>query len=224
MRINKYLADSGYCSRRQADVLVEQKKVYINGKRAVLGDVVKIGDSVKVDHKLIIPKAVKSYLIYYKPEGVICTTDLKSPNNIIDAISYPERIFPVGRLDVNSSGLIFLTNDGDWANRLMHPKYEHAKEYLVEVDLPVSQKLLDGLKKGVNLTEGIARADNLKTIDNNHFKITIHQGWNRQIRRMVEHFGYEVVSLTRIRIGNVGLDTLKVGKWRVLTKKEVESF
>ncbi|MDP2586406.1 MAG: pseudouridine synthase [Candidatus Komeilibacteria bacterium] len=225
MRINKFLSEAGYCSRRQADSLVESGQVFINGQRAKLGDQVEETDQVKVNNQLIKQKTEASvYLAYHKPGGVICTTDVKSPNNIIDAVNYSKKIYPVGRLDVASTGLIFLTNDGDWANRLTHPKYEHAKEYEVTVDQSFSDQAIKKLRQGVELKEGLAKADFIARVTDNIFRITIHQGWNKQIRRMVEDGGYQVKALKRIRIGSVKLGDLKVRQWRPLTPEEVESF
>ncbi len=227
VRINKYLSQNGYCSRRQADSLVGSGQVFINGKRAKLGDQVDQSSEVKVGSKIVSASSNQSkkvYIAYHKPIGVICTTASKSPNNIIDVINYPQRIFPVGRLDVASTGLIFLTNDGEWTNQLTHPKFEHAKEYEVTVDKPIGDKSLRGLTRGVQLKEGLAKADSIARVGDSMFRITIHQGWNKQIRRMLEEGGYQVKALKRITIGQVGLGDLKSGQWRPLTQQEVESF
>lgn len=227
MRINKYLSEAGYCSRRQADSLVEAGRVFVNGKRAKLGDQIEQDSEVKVDSKIIGAPSFQSkkvYLAYHKPVGVICTSATRSPNNIIDVINYPVRIFLVGRLDVASTGLIFLTNDGEWTNQLTHPKFEHPKEYEVTVDKPIGDKSLKGLVRGVMLTEGLAKADSVVRVGDNMFRIIIHQGWNKQIRRMLEVGGYQAKILKRIRIGQVALGDLKSGQWRPLTQEEVESF
>lgn len=225
MRINKYLSEAGFCSRRQADELIQSGQVFINGQPAKLGDQVELTDQVKAKGQLVKQKTDASvHLAYHKPGGVICTTDKKSPNNIIDAVNYSKKIYPVGRLDVASTGLIFLTNDGDWANRLTHPKYEHAKEYEVTVDQSISDQAIKKLRQGVELKEGLAKADFIARVTDNIFRITIHQGWNKQIRRMVEDGGHVVKALKRIRIGSVKLGDLKSRQWRPLTQAEVESF
>lgn len=227
MRINKYLSEAGHCSRRQADELIKAGQVFINGQQAKLGDQADGTSLVKVCSRLVKMRSAefkKVYLAYHKPGGVICTTAAKSPNNIISAVHYNERIFPVGRLDVASTGLIFLTNDGAWTNLLTHPKYEHAKEYEVKTDQVISDQALKQFKKGISLKEGLAKADTIVRVSDNMFRITIHQGWHRQIRRMVEECGYQVKSLKRISIGSVKLGDLKSGQWRPLTQLEIESF
>lgn len=224
IRINKYLSENGYCSRRAADELIKKGKVFINHTKAVLGDTVKAGDVVEVSSKEISPKTTKVYLAYNKPAGVICTADQLSPNNIIDAINYSERIFPVGRLDVASTGLIFLTNDGDFANKLTHPKFRHEKEYFITVDKSVNEDFLKQLKKGIKLPEGTARADEVKQLGDKELSMTLHQGLHRQVRRMCEELGYQVQILKRIRIGKIELGDLPERKWRNLTEVEVESF
>lgn len=224
IRLNKYLAESGLCSRRQADDYIKQGHVFINGRKAVLGDLVNDADEVKVGTKKAAKPAAKVYLAYHKPVGVICTADTKSPNNIIRAVKYKERVFPVGRLDVATSGLIFLTNDGEWANRLAHPKYQHEKEYQVLLAKAVTPGFLKNLKQGVKLTEGLARADSVERLGDKEISLVLHQGWNRQVRRMCEEFGFAVVALQRIRIGSIKLANLQVGTWRNLTAEEVKSF
>jgi len=236
IRINKYLSENGYCSRRAADELIKKGKVFVNHAKAVLGDTVKVGDTVEVSGKEISLQTAKVYLAYNKPVGIICTADPKSPNNIIDAVNYssvnrseatgsrPERIFPVGRLDVASTGLIFLTNDGDFANKLTHPKFKHEKEYFVAVDKTVTEDFLKQLKKGVKLPEGTARADEATRVGDKEVSITLHQGLHRQVRRMCEELGYQVQTLKRIRIGKIELGDLPERKWRNLTEAEVKSF
>ncbi len=224
MRINKYLAASGFCARRKADQLISAGQVFINGQRAVLGDRVSEAEEVKVGSRIIGRKNNKVYLAYHKPVGVICTAAAESPNNIISAVNYPERIFPVGRLDVHSSGLIFLTNDGDFAHCLSHPRFKHQKEYQVTVDKTVTAQLINSLKRGVNLKEGLAKADQAQKVKDKEFTLTIHQGWHRQIRRMAESLGYQVKGLKRIRIGNFDLGDLPAGKWRKLAAKEIKEF
>ncbi|MCX6785742.1 MAG: pseudouridine synthase [Candidatus Komeilibacteria bacterium] len=224
IRLNRYLAQAGLGSRRAADELIKSGRVFLNGQKAVLGEQVNEGDTVKVNNRLIKPLATKVYLAYHKPVGIICTADPNSSDNIIKAVNYPERIFPVGRLDVHSSGLIFLTNDGDFANRLTHPKFWHAKEYQVKVDQLINEQFINSLKRGVKLQEGVAKGDKVERLNNHEFKITIHQGWNRQIRRMCEVLGSNVRELKRIRVGSFDLGDLPVGKWRKLTAKEIKEF
>ncbi|PIT90659.1 MAG: 23S rRNA pseudouridine synthase F [Candidatus Komeilibacteria bacterium CG10_big_fil_rev_8_21_14_0_10_41_13] len=216
MRINKFITQAGVCSRRQADQLIKEGRVLINNQKASLGDQVAESDQVKVSGKIIKPVSQKIYLAYHKPVGVICTTDLSKKDNIIERVQVRERVFPVGRLDVESSGLILLTNDGDWANKLMHPKFEHQKEYLVTVDKALAAEYLEKLKRGVRLAEGLAKADQIKKIGEKDFLITIHQGWNRQIRRMAEKAGFNVVALKRVRIGKFKLGSLRPDEWKYL--------
>ena len=222
MRINKYLSEAGYCSRRKADELVKSGQVYINGKKAVPLSLVDENDQVKVSGKLVQKESRKIYLAYHKPVGVICTTDQSKPNNIIERIGLKERIYPVGRLDVESSGLILLTNDGEFANKLTHPRYGHEKEYLVETGQAVSGEIVSRLTKGVGLEEGLAKADRASRLHATGIKIVLHQGWNRQIRRMLEKIGCPVKSLKRVRMGKIELGSLKPGEWRFLTAKEVK--
>ena len=224
IRLNKYLASSGICSRRSADELIKSGKVFLNGKKAVLGDTFLPGDVVKVNSKVVKQKEKKVYLAYNKPKGVICTADKESKNNIVAAVNYPTRIFPVGRLDVASTGLIFLTNDGDWANRLMHPKYVHEKEYRVTVDKTVDRQFLNNLTHGVKLGNVKAKADDAVKTGDREMLLTLHQGLNRQIRRMCEKLGYQVLELKRIRIGNFLLDNLPVGQSKKLTALEAEKI
>lgn len=214
IRLNKYISISGLCSRRKADAFIKGEHVFLNGKKAVLGDLVRDGDEVKIGGKIIALHENKVYLAYNKPVGVICTADQRSKNNIIQAVGYPTKIFPVGRLDVATSGLIFLTNDGDFANKLTHPKFKHEKEYLIVIDKTISPEFLRKLKKGVKLQEGIAKADVAEQLGDREFRMVLHQGFNRQIRRMCEELGYQVKSLKRIRIGNIKLGNLQEGKFK----------
>lgn len=222
MFINKYISNSGYCSRRQADSLVRAKKVKINGKVAIPTDTVNPTDTVTVEGKLIEPVKDKIYLIFNKPVGVITTTDENSPNNIIEYIKYPQRIFPVGRLDVNTSGLIILTNDGDIVNKILKGKGKIEKEYLAEVNKPLREGFLNHLREGIILNQFRTLPAKINEIDDQKFSITIYEGKNRQVRRMCEAFGYQVAKLKRVRIGNIELNDLKEGAYIKMDEKELK--
>jgi 23S rRNA pseudouridine2604 synthase len=226
VRINKYLSEVGYCSRRAADKLIEQGRVTINGKVPEMGTKKAPGDEVRVDGKLISePKTKPVYLAFNKPVGIVCTTDTRvERDNIIDFINYPTRIFPIGRLDKPSEGLIFLTNDGDIVNKILRARNNHEKEYIVTVNKPIHQKFVHQMSKGVPILDTITRPCKVSQINRYTFKIILTQGLNRQIRRMCEHFDYKVVKLKRVRIMNVTLDNLPVGKWRDLTKAELKEI
>ena len=225
IRLNKYLSEIGYCSRRAGDKLIGSGRVFINGEVAELGQKISVNDEIKVDDKIIeAKKKNKIYLALNKPIGIVCTTDTRvEKDNIIDFINYPERIFPIGRLDKPSSGLIFLTNDGDIVNKILRTEHNHEKEYLVKVDKPLSQTIIDRMSKGVPILDTITKKCKIKKFGSNEFKIILTQGLNRQIRRMCEYFNYKVVSLERIRIMNIKLDTPK-GQYRELTEKEINSL
>ena len=216
MNINKFIAQTGLTSRRGADELVKAGKVKINAKVAKLTDKVSENDRVFVDGRQIKIETQKIYLAFNKPVGVITTTDANSPNNIIDFIKYPKRIFPVGRLDVNTSGLILLTNDGDFAQKIIKGK-KIEKEYEVEVDKTIDNTFLKGLEYGIKLDGYPTLSAKTQKIGDRSFTITIVEGRNRQIRRMCEHFGYNVTKLKRIRIGNLKLEDLQEGKYRELS-------
>jgi len=225
IRLNKYLTKIGYCSRRAGDKLIESGRVFINGEVAELGQKICVNDEIKVDDKVLeAKKKNKIYLALNKPIGIVCTTDARfEKDNIIDFINYPERIFPIGRLDKPSSGLILLTNDGDIVNKILRTEHNHEKEYLVKVDKPLSQTIIDRMSKGVPILDTITKECKIKKFGSNEFKIILTQGLNRQIRRMCEYFNYKVVSLERIRIMNIKLDTPK-GQYRELTEKEINSL
>ena len=225
IRLNKYLSEIGYCSRRAGDKLIESGRVLINNEPASLGQKININDEIKIDDKVIgVKKKKKIYLALNKPIGIVCTTDTRvEKNNIIDFIGYPERIFPIGRLDKPSSGLILLTNDGDIVNKILRTEHNHEKEYLVKVDKPLSQTIIDRMSKGVPILDTITKECKIKKSGRNEFKIILTQGLNRQIRRMCEYFNYKVVSLERIRIMNIKLD-VPVGEYRELTKEEINSL
>ncbi len=220
-RINKFLSEAGYCSRRAADKLIEQKRVTINGKVPEMGTKIVEGDIVKVDNKLISqPKEEFVYLAFNKPIGIVCTTDTAvEKDNIIDYINYPKRIFPIGRLDKPSEGLIFLTNDGDIVNKILRAKNNHEKEYIVTVNAPITKLFIKQMANGIPILDVITKKCYVEQLDKFKFKIILTQGLNRQIRRMCEYLDYRVIKLKRTRIMNIKLDT-KIGEWRELTKKE----
>ena len=222
-RINKYLSESGYCSRRAADRLIEEGKVTINGEISEMGTKVKEDDQVEVEGKIIekLTKQKKIYLAFNKPVGIVCTTDRRvEPDNIIDFIKYPKRIFPIGRLDKNSEGLIFLTNDGDIVNKILRARNNHEKEYIVIVNRQINKDFIQRMSNGVEILETITKNCCVKQLGSQKFKIILTQGLNRQIRRMCEALGYRVQSLKRVRIMNIKLDIPK-GKYREFTKGEL---
>lgn len=225
IRINKYLSQVGYCSRRAADKLIEQGKVLVNGKLPEMGTKIGPADEIRVNGKLIsAPKSDSVYIAFNKPIGIVCTTDRKvEPNNIIDYINYPSRIFPIGRLDKPSEGLILLTNDGDIVNKILRGRNQHEKEYEVTVAQPITDSFIEGMSNGVPILGTKTRKCNVKKTSTYTFNIVLTQGLNRQIRRMCEHFNYQVISLKRTRIMNISLD-IPVGEWRYLTDKEMSSL
>ena len=220
IRLNKYIASSGLCSRREADSLIENGKVTINGIVAVQGTKVNEGDVVLVGGKKITPDDDMIYIAFNKPLGVTCTTDKRDPSNIIDFIGFDERIFPVGRLDKNSSGLILLTNDGSIVNKLLRAENGHEKEYLVTINRPYDKNFIKQMESGVPVLGQLTLPCKIKPAGDKTFKIILHQGLNRQIRRMCEYLGYKVTKLKRIRFMNIELGDLETGKWRYLTAKE----
>ena len=225
IRLNKYLSEIGYCSRRAGDKLIESGRVLVNNEPATLGQKIIITDEIKIDNEVVEVKSKrKIYLALNKPIGIVCTTDTRvEKDNIIDFINYPVRIFPIGRLDKPSSGLILLTNDGDIVNKILRTEHNHEKEYLVRVDKPLSQTIIDRMSKGVPILDTITKECEIKKISTNEFKIILTQGLNRQIRRMCEYFNYKVVSLERTRIMNIKLD-LPLGEHRELTDDEINSL
>ena len=220
IRLNKHIASSGICSRREADKLIESGKVKVNGIIADLGTRVKEGDSVEVDGKAVTPEDSMIYIAFNKPLGITCTTDRRDPSNIIDYINYSERIFPVGRLDKNSSGLILLTNNGDIVNRLLRSENGHEKEYVVTLDRPYDSKFIKNMSSGVPVLGRMTLPTEVFPVNTKTFRIILRQGMNRQIRRMCEYLGYRVTKLKRIRFINIELGDLAVGKWRYLTAEE----
>ena len=222
-RINKYLSEVGFCSRRAADRLIEEEKVTINGEITEIGSKVKEGDQVEVEgQKIINPTNQKNiYLAFNKPIGIVCTTDRRvEPDNIIDFIKYPKRIFPIGRLDKPSEGLIFLTNDGDIVNKILRSKNNHEKEYIVSVNRPINKEFIQSMSNGVEILDTITKNCFVKQLGQKKFKIILTQGLNRQIRRMCDSLGYRVRSLKRVRIMNIKLD-VPTGKFREITKEEL---
>lgn len=220
IRLNKYIASSGLCSRREADSLIENGKVTINGIVAVQGTKVNEGDVVLVGGQKITPDDSMVYIAFNKPLGVTCTTDKRDPSNIIDFIGFDERIFPVGRLDKNSSGLILLTNDGSIVNKLLRAENGHEKEYLVTINRPYDKNFIKQMESGVPVLGQLTLPCKIKPAGDKTFKIILHQGLNRQIRRMCEYLGYKVTKLKRIRFMNINLGDLETGKWRYLTPDE----
>lgn len=221
MRLNKYISETGICSRREADRLIETGQVTVNGQRAELGTQVEDGDDVRVRGRPLGEKKKSTYIALNKPVGVTCTTDLRDPDNIIDFIGYPERIFPIGRLDKDSEGLILLTNNGDIVNEILRAEHNHEKEYIVMVDRPVTAEFLRAMSAGVPILDTVTQPCKVSHVAKNTFRIILTQGLNRQIRRMCEYFGYNVRRLQRVRIINVTLGGLKVGQCRYLTQEEL---
>tara|TARA_Y100001933_G_scaffold260567_1_gene312896 strand:- start:238 stop:960 length:723 start_codon:yes stop_codon:yes gene_type:complete len=225
IRINKFLSESGYCSRRKADKMIEDGRIKINGILCVMGEKVSISDKISIDDKLIhFSKKEPIYIAFNKPTGVVCTTDTRvEKNNIIDYIAHPERIFPIGRLDKDSQGLILLTNDGDIVNKILRSRNNHQKEYIVRVDKPITNDFIQKMSNGVPILDTITKKCYVNKISNFEFKIILTQGLNRQIRRMCEVLKYKVKKLKRIRIMNIHLN-VDLGKWRNLEKKELNEL
>ena len=224
-RINKYLSEAGYCSRRAADKLILAGRVTINGTTAELGSKVDLNDLVLVDGKSIIKKDDNYvYIAFNKPIGIVCTTDTKAEkDNIIDYINFPIRIFPIGRLDKPSEGLILLTNDGDIVNKILRARNNHQKEYVVRVNRPISQEFVRKMSSGIPILDTVTQPCTVEKVDKFTFRMILTQGLNRQIRRMCEYLGYDVTKLKRIRIMNIHLD-ITVGKWRNLTATELNKL
>lgn len=223
--LNKYISDSGFCSRREADRYIEECRVTINDKDAHKGNRVKEGDIVKIDGERIGKKKVSAvYLAFNKPKGVTCTTDTKDKTNIIDFINYKTRIFPIGRLDKLSEGLIFLTNDGDIVNKILRAGNGHEKEYTVMVDKPVTLEFIKKMREGVRIMGVVTQKCFVKQEGENRFRIILTQGLNRQIRRMCEALGYKVTALKRTRIMNITLSGIAPGKWRYFSPAELSSI
>ena len=224
-RLNKFLSEAGYCSRRAADKLIEEGRVTVNGKHPEMGTKVSSTDEVSVDGKVVsIKKKSRVYIAFNKPVGVVCTTDTRvEKNNIIDFINYPSRIFPIGRLDKDSEGLILLTDDGDIVNKILRSSNNHEKEYIVRVDKPISQTFVKRMSEGVPILDTMTKPCRVQKLSRDIFKIVLTQGLNRQIRRMCSYLDYEVESLKRVRIMNINLMS-DVGEYRNLTKEELNTL
>lgn len=224
IRINKFLSEVGYCSRREADKLLEQGRITINGKIPELGTKVLPTDEVRVNGQLVTEKEEpKIYLAVNKPVGIECTTNQSVRGNIVDFVNYPERIFPVGRLDKDSEGLIIMTNDGDIVNKILRARNNHEKEYIVTVNKTITDRFIQRMAAGVPILDTVTKECRVEKISSTTFRIFLTQGLNRQIRRMCEYFDYEVVALKRIRIMNISLD-VPVGKYRDITKAEMDEL
>ncbi|MDF2698839.1 MAG: pseudouridine synthase [Haloplasmataceae bacterium] len=221
MRINKFISETGFCSRRAADRLIEEKRVTINFELALKGSDVSENDEVKIDGELLGSKKKHIYLILNKPVGITTTTELNIKGNIIELINHSERIFPIGRLDKDSEGLIILTNNGDIVNKILRAENNHEKEYIVTVDKKVTDDFIYGMSNGVSILDTITKKCVVEKINDYTFKIVLTQGLNRQIRRMCKAFGYRVMKLQRVRIMNIKISNLKTGQWRYLSDDEL---
>ena len=223
-RINKFLSESGYCSRREADKLLDEGRITINGVVPEMGTKVSVDDEVRVDGKLVREKREKPiYLAFNKPVGIECTTNQSVRDNIVDYINYPKRIFPIGRLDKASEGLIFMTDDGDIVNKILRARNNHEKEYIVTVNKPITDSFIQKMSKGVPILDTVTRKCKVEQISKFVFRIILTQGLNRQIRRMCEYLDYEVTALKRTRIINISLD-VHVGRYRELTDDEIKQL
>lgn len=221
MRINKYLSETGACSRREADAWITAGRVTVDGVVAVLGTQVEPGQTVQVDGQPLRARPQRIYLALHKPVGVECTTDPRVPGNIVEFVGHPERIYPIGRLDKDSEGLILLTNDGDIVNTVLRAENAHEKEYVVAVDRPLTPEFLHGMANGVPILDTVTNPCRVTQVGRNTFRIVLTQGLNRQIRRMCDYFDYTVRRLQRVRIMHIELGDLPVGRWRPLTPGEI---
>ena len=224
MRLNKFISETGVCSRREADAWIEAGRVTVNGQVAVLGTKVEAGDEVRVDGRVVGAAKQHVYIALNKPVGIICTTERDVRDNIVDFVKHRERIFPIGRLDRDSEGLILLTNHGDIVNEVLRSENEHEKEYIVAVDRPVTDIFLNGMASGVRILGTVTKPCRVQRLGPSTFRIILTQGLNRQIRRMCSFFGYKVVRLQRVRIMHISLGSLKVGQWRDLTGEETRGL
>ncbi len=223
-RINKAISDTGYCSRRVADSLIEEGRVTVNGEKAVMGLKVTEEDQIRVDGKIISNEPPMVYIALNKPRGIECTTNRKTRGNIIDFVKHKERIFPVGRLDKDSEGLILLTNDGDIVNKILRARNNHEKEYIVTVNKPITDEFIRRMSGRIPILGTMTRESKVEKLDERTFRIILTQGLNRQIRRMTEYLGYRVVTLKRIRIMNIELGSLKLGTYRDLSPLELHTL
>lgn len=234
IRLNKYLSEAGVCSRREADRLIEAGKVLVDGRPAVMGQKIGPNQEIRVGDRVLGGQREEQVLLaVYKPPGVICTTDRREKRNIVDYVGYPTRIYPIGRLDKDSEGLILMTNDGSLVNRMMRSSNHHEKEYLVTVNKPLTEAFLAQMAKGVRirkvekgevLLDAVTRPCEIEKLGKSSFRIILTQGLNRQIRRMCEALGYQVESLKRVRVLNIELKGMKPGTWRKVTEKEMEEL
>lgn len=224
VRLNKYISESGFCSRREADKLIQSGLVTIDGVKAEMGTKVTKGQKVRVNGILISKEEELVYIALNKPVGITCTTEHKVKGNIVDFVNHKKRIFPIGRLDKDSQGLILMTNDGDIVNKILRAGNNHEKEYIVTVNKPINDEFVKKMSNGIRILEQVTKKCYVKKEGNNTFRIILTQGLNRQIRRMCESLGYEVVKLKRIRIMNINLSDLKIGKWRELTYNELKGL
>ncbi len=224
IRINKYVSQCGYCSRREADRLLLQGKIYINGNVASMGDRVQAGDAVIIDGKAITPAEKEIIIAFHKPAGIVCTTSKKEKQNVIDYLHLEERVYPVGRLDKNSTGLLLLTNNGQLMDDILRGSHYHEKEYIVTVDKAIPPAIYEAMEQGVPILNTMTRPCRITHRCERRFHIILTQGLNRQIRRMCEYFGYRVRTLKRIRIMNIELGNLPEGKWRYLTETEIRKL
>lgn len=226
--INKYISDTGYCSRREADKYIEQGRVHVNGKVAQKGNRVSHEDDVTVDFEAVVKKKKKKkdyiYIAVNKADGIVCTTDHKEKDNIVDYVNYPKRIFPIGRLDKNSTGLILMTNDGDIVNKILREENNHEKEYVVTTNKPITGEFVQSMASGVRIMGTRTKKCKVRKMGKNSFNITLTQGLNRQIRRMCNALDYKVVTLHRTRIMNITLGKLKIGQYRFLTEDELKEM
>ena len=225
LRLNKYLSEIGHCSRRAADKLIDAGRIQVNGQKVVMGQKVTSKDRIEVDGILVEDHRERNvYLAFNKPVGIVCTTDTRvEKDNIIDYINYPSRIFPIGRLDKPSEGLILLTNDGDIVNKILRARNNHEKEYIVTVNKPITEEFIEKMANGIPILDTVTRKCEVKQLHKKEFRIVLTQGLNRQIRRMCEYLDYRVVKLRRVRIMNIDLN-IGVGKYRDLTKKELNEL
>lgn len=222
--LNKFISSTGICSRREADRWIAAGRVTLNGQPTKPGNRVFQGDEVRIDGKILQSKPKAIYLAFNKPVGIVCTTDPKEKNNIVDYINHKERLFHIGRLDKPSQGLIFMTNDGDIVNKILRAGNNHEKEYIVTVRQPITHRFIRKMGNGIPILDTVTKKCFVEKLDDYRFRIILTQGLNRQIRRMCEHLGYEVKKLNRVRIMNVKLDSLKIGQWRELTASEMQEI